>query len=339
MKNNESKPRKRTNIFLWVLILLIVAIVSTAGYFIYRIVFSFNSDTEEGKQIRKEYSIDWSGRMNVLVIGCDQRDGLNLGVRADTLIVANLDLKNKTVRIMSIPRDLWVEIPGHDCHDKVNSTLNPNYFSDGGVGLTLKTVENLLKIPVKLYIKVNFEAFKEVVDALGGIVYIVEKDMYYVDPSDPETVINLKEGEQKLDGDKALQYCRFRWDAQGDFVLDYQGKQYGRTSRQLNFLKEVAKKIVNTGNLITFNSIINIVMKYTETNIDSSELLRIALLFYKMNPEEDLHVVAFPGSLDWVSNTSVIVPKEEELHQLIESDWKDVKVLEEEKPKEVSLDE
>jgi flagellar basal body-associated protein FliL len=63
MKNNESKPRKKTNIFLWVLILLIVAIVSTAGYFIYRIVFNFNTDTEEGKQIRKEYSIDWSGRM------------------------------------------------------------------------------------------------------------------------------------------------------------------------------------------------------------------------------------------------------------------------------------
>ena len=80
-------------------------------------------------------------------------------------------------------------------------------------------------------------------------------------------------------------------------------------------------------------------MKYTETNIDSSELLRIALLFYKMNPEEDLHVVAFPGSLDWVSSTSVIVPKEEELQQLIESNWKDVKALEEEKSEEVSLDE
>jgi hypothetical protein len=57
-----------------------------------------------------------------------------------------------------------------------------------------------------------------------------------------------------------------------------------------------------------------------------------------MNPEEDLHTVAFPGALDWVSNTSIIVPKEEELHQLIESDWKDGTVLEEES-EEVSLDE
>ncbi|MDD4028109.1 MAG: LCP family protein [Caldisericia bacterium] len=339
MKSTESKPKKKRNVIVWILLFLILSIVSTAGFFIFRIWHELDTETEEGKQIRSEYAIDWSGRMNVLVIGCDEREHLNLGARADSLIVANLDLKNKAVRIMSIPRDLWVEIPGHDCYDKVNSTLNPNYFSDGGISLTLKTVENLLKIPVKLYVKVDFEAFKEVVDALGGIVYTVEKDMYYIDPSDPETVINLKMGEQKLDGDKALQYCRFRWDPQGDFVLDYQGKQYGRTSRQLNFVKELAKKVIQTGNLITLNSIINIVVKHTDTNIDSSELLRIALLFHKINPDENLHVVPFPGSLDWVSSTSVILPKEEVLQQLIETEWKDPAMEEDPIHKETPLDE
>jgi polyisoprenyl-teichoic acid--peptidoglycan teichoic acid transferase len=339
MKSTNKKPKKKLHVVLWILLFLVLVIVSTAGYFIFRILNDIGTETEEGKKIRSEYSIDWSGRMNVLVIGCDEREHLNLGARADSLIVANLDLKNKEVRIMSIPRDLWLEIPGHNCYDKANSTLNPNYFSDGGIALTLKTVENLLKIPVKLYVKVDFEAFKEVVDALGGIVYTVEKDMYYIDPSDPETVINLKKGEQKLDGDKALQYCRFRWDPQGDFALDYQGKQHGRTSRQLNFLKELAKKVIQTGNLITLNSIINIVVKNTETNIDSAELLRIALLFHKMNPEENLYVEAFPGSLDWVSNTSVILPKEEELQNLIETGWKDQPAKDNQENKEATLDE
>ena len=323
MTNELSKPKKKTKVVLWVILVLILAIVCTAGFYIYRIVNELGSTTEEGKEIRKEFTIDWSGRMNVLVIGCDEREHMNLGARADSLIIANLDLKNKIVRIMSIPRDLWVEIPGHDCHDKINSTLNKNYFSDGGTGLTLRAVENLLKIPVKLYVKVDFRAFKGVVDALGGIIYNVEKDMYYTDPTDPETIINLKQGEQKLDGDKALQYCRFRWDAQGDFVLDYYGKQWGRTSRQLNFVKHLAKKVLETNNLLTLNSIINVVVKDTDTNMDSSELLRIALLFRTIHSDTDVQTVAFPGSVDWISNLSVIIPREEELVSLITTQFVD----------------
>ena len=322
MKENNQKKKKSTLVF-WVIFIIIIGIIGTAGFYIYQIMNQLDTTSEEGKTIRENYSIDWSGRMNILVIGCDEREHLNLGIRADTLVIANLDLKNKIVRIMSIPRDAWVEIPGHGCYDKINSTLNPYYFSDGGVGLTLKTVENLLNIPVKLYVKTNFDTFKDVVDALGGIVYTVEKDMYYVDPTDPETVINLKKGEQQLDGEKALQYCRFRWDAQGDFVLDYEGNQCGRTARQIKFLKALASKVAQTKNLLTINSIINIVVKDTDTNIDSSEMLKTALLFRNLDINEQLESIAFPGQLGWENHISVIIPQEEQLEEIVQTQFRD----------------
>jgi LCP family protein required for cell wall assembly len=319
--NNAPDKKKKKNIVLWIISCLIFIIIVSAGVYIVQIFAELKPETEEGQNIRQDYKIDWSGRMNILVVGCDARSHLNLGARADTIILMNLDLDKKIVRIMSIPRDTWTEIPGHNCSQKINSTLNPAYWSDGGVGLTLKTVENMLKVPVKLYAQVDFVAFRDVVDALGGIIYNVEKDMMYTDRTDPETAINLKAGEQLLDGDKALQYCRFRWDAQGDFAVNYNGIQCGRTSRQLSFVKALGKKVIETNNLLTINSIINIVLKDTDTNIDSSELLKIALQFRNIDPETQIKSVVFPGNIDWVSNTSVILPNEEKMQILVEDEF------------------
>lgn len=320
MNENHDKKKKK-NIILWIILCLIFIVIISAGAYIIRIFEELKPETEEGQIIRQDYKIDWSGRMNILVIGCDERAHLNLGARADTIILMNFDLDKKIVRIMSIPRDAWTEIPGHNCSQKINSTLNSAYWSDGGVGLTLKTVENMLKIPIKLYAKVDFVAFRDVVDALGGIIYNVEKDMLYTDRTDPETAINLKAGEQLLDGDKALQYCRFRWDAQGDFAVDYKGVQYGRTSRQLNFVKALGRKVIETNNLLTINSIINIVLKDTDTNIDSSELLKIALQFRNIDPEIQIVSVVFPGNIDWVSNTSVILPNKEKVQKVVSEEF------------------
>lgn len=321
MTQNKHPSKKRNPIGLYIVLFLAIGLVFSSGYYLVGLFRDTNPKNLAAKSLRKNFRINWSDRFNILLIGCDTREDLDLGTRSDTMILLNVDTRNKVLRAMSIPRDSWVEIPGHDTSDKINSTINEYYFSDGGIGLTLRTVENLVDMDVKLYIKVDFVAFKKIVDAIGGIDYEVEKDMVYYDPTDG-TNINLNEGLQHLDGDKALQYVRFRNDEMGDFARDYEGTIHGRVSRQANFMMEVGKKLTKIRNIFTINQIIQVAIKYSETNMDTSELLKFALLFRELDIDQNVKFLSFPGYIDSINEISVILPNEEELQQIIENELK-----------------
>lgn len=319
--NKKKKNNKKLSVFLWIVFLVIFTICSASAWYIWRLVREIQPSKDKDIQgIRKDYKINWSGRINVLLLGCDSRDGMYMGIRSDTIILANIDLKEKIIRVMSIPRDTRVFVPNHDTYDKINSTINPDYFSDGGLPLTLRTAENLLKVPIKLYALMDFTAFEEVVNIVGGVRLHVEKDMYYHDPTD-NTLINLKEGDQELDGDKALQYVRFRWDAQGDFARDSQGVVYGRISRQMNFVKALAKKVAENRSILRVNHIVNAIARKFETNMDTSEMLKLGIMFKDLDPETQLKVISFPGYGDYVNGLSYVVVQEEELESIIQQEF------------------
>jgi LCP family protein required for cell wall assembly len=309
---------KINKIFL-IIIIIIISVSAIFGIYLWNLFARISPETEEAKKVRSNFKINWSDRVNILLIGCDNRKNMNIGVRSDTMILANIDFKTKKIKFLSIPRDTRVFIPGHDTYDKINSTINPAYWEDGGIALTLKTLENLLNVPIKLYVKVDFEGFKKIVDSIGGIKYNVEKDMYYYDPTDG-TLINLKAGEQILDGDKALQYVRFRNDAQGDFARDSTGKIYGRVSRQMNFMKAVALKLSENKNILKISNLINIISRYVETNISSSELLKAAITLKEISVDKDVMVLNFPGNAQYIDDLSYVVPNEEELKELVEKE-------------------
>jgi len=321
MTRKQQTSNKRNSIGLYIILFLAIGLVFSSGYYLVGLFRDTNPKNLAAKSLRKNFRINWSDRFNVLLIGCDTREDLDMGTRSDTMILLNVDTQNKDLRVMAIPRDSWVEIPGHDTSDKINSTINEYYFSDGGIGLTLQTVEALVQMDVKLYIKVDFIAFKKIVDAIGGIDYEVEKEMVYFDPTDG-TNINLKEGLQHLDGDKALQYVRFRNDQLGDFARDYEGTVLGRVSRQANFLMEVAKKLAKVRNIFTINQIIQVATKYSETNMDTSELLKFALLFRDIDVTQDVKLITFPGNVDNIDGISVVLPDAEELQQIIDNELK-----------------
>lgn len=303
-----------------VIFFIILILILGSGIYVFSLFHRINPKNPKTMAIRKNYQINWTDRINVLLIGTDNRDNLNMGTRSDTMILLNLDLKNRNIRFMSIPRDTWVEVPGHS-FTKINATINQDFYTDGGVALTLKTVEKLVESDVKLFVQLDFEAFKKVVDAIGGVDLKVEKDMVYVDPTDG-TNINLKEGMQTLDGDKALQYVRFRHDAQGDFARDSEGVVYGRVSRQMHFMWALARKLSATRNLLVVNQIINIATKYTETNLDSSELLKLAMMFRDINVDLNVKALNFPGTPEMIGEVSAVKPNTEELKELIEKELK-----------------
>src|SRR5699024_7601359 len=115
---------------------------------------------------------------------------------SDALILATLNKDEKSVKLLSIPRDSYVEVPGY------NKTKINHAHSHGGPQLTIETVENLFDIPVDYFVKINFEAFIDVVDALNGITVDVPYELKEQNSKDKAGAIHLQPGEQLLDGEE-----------------------------------------------------------------------------------------------------------------------------------------
>lgn len=160
----------------------------------------------------------WTGkeRVNVLLMGIDQRQGeKDPGYRTDTMIVLTLDPVTLSAGMLSVPRDLWVPIPGYG-NGRIN-TANQNGdaygYPGGGPELARKTVQGVLGVPVHYFVRLNFTAFEDLIDRIGGITVEVPKDIN--DPAYPTEdygteVFSIKAGVHKLDGATALKYARTR---------------------------------------------------------------------------------------------------------------------------------
>ncbi|MFP3388328.1 LCP family protein [Brevibacillus sp. SIMBA_040] len=211
---------------------------------------------------------EWEGteRVNILLLGGDGREVEDAG-RSDSMLLVSIEPVTKQVHLFSILRDTYVSIPGHG-KNKINAAL-----AFGGPELSMKAVSDLVGLPVHYYYYIDLDSFIKLVDAVGGVDLEVEKDMKYLDPTDkPEYQINLKKGMQHLDGQKALQYVRFRKDAMSDFT---------RTERQRKFLGAVAEKLQSTSTLITLPSMLKEMAPYIQTNMSPEKMLQLAVSLHK----------------------------------------------------------
>lgn len=164
---------------------------------------------------------DGASRINVLFIGLDYRDWeAGQGApRSDTMILFTIDPISKTAGMLSIPRDLWVNIPGFG-YSRINTAYSSgeaNALPGGGPGLAMRTVENFLGVPVHYYAQVDFYTFIELIDMIGGIDVYVEQNLI-LDPIGPG-MDKLKVtccGMRHLNGEKALAYARTRKTQGGD---------------------------------------------------------------------------------------------------------------------------
>jgi LCP family protein required for cell wall assembly len=222
------------------------------------------------KEKPEEAPPQWEGtkRVNILLIGADER-GLRKGevARSDSMLVVSMDPVTKKIHLFSVLRDTHVEIPGFKSN-RVNAAITL-----GGPQLTMKTISNLMGIDIQYYVYVDFQGFIKLVDAIGGVDFYVEKDMKWSDAADNHVYdIDLKKGQQHLDGDKALQYVRFRHDKLSDFT---------RTERQREFLKAIANKLKTGWNLVRLPEILGTVTPSMESNMSANDMLKLASLAYK----------------------------------------------------------
>lgn len=213
------------------------------------------------------------GVINILLIGSDARDGSADG-RSDAMILLSISSKTKKIYMTSLLRDMYVEIPGHN-----DNRLNAAY-SFGGAELLMDTVEANLDITVNRYMVVNFEAFANLVDAVGGVELELTQDEIelvngYLNEYNELTgqdfgtnyMDTSKEGMVHLNGPQALAYTRNR----------YIGTDFGRTERQRKVLTEVFKGL--PGALVTNSSeLFDGLMPNLTTNLTQWECYRLSLM-------------------------------------------------------------
>lgn len=185
-------------------------------------------------------------RINVLLLGIDQREGLSDPARTDTMLVLTIDPQAHTAGMLSINRDLWVKIPGQDHEGKINTAYflgEVEHYPGGGPALAMQTVQSALNIPAPYYVRLNFTAFEKLIDMIGGIdIYLEEPidDPNYPDAGFGYDPLHLEAGWQHLDGRTALKYARTRATP---------GSDLDRVKRQQQVILTVRDKILKNHQL------------------------------------------------------------------------------------------
>jgi LCP family protein required for cell wall assembly len=256
--------------FLGTLAIMVLATSATTA----SVLLFFDQTVAKFKHVdtgRELTAVTGGDPQTVMIVGSDRRYGdkkLGLKPRSDTIMLARID-PDKGVALLSLPRDLKVNVPGHGT-DKVNVA-----YTLGGPKLTIKTVKQLTGLKINHYVDVNFRGFKQGVDAIG-CVYVDVDRRYFNDNSglgvgQQYAAINVKPGYQKMCGERALEYVRYRH-TDTDIV---------RGARQQDFLRQIRQQL-SVGKLIRKNQkLIDIFADNTASDIRSSgalrRLLRLAL--------------------------------------------------------------
>ena len=204
-------------------------------------------------------------------------DGLS-----DSMLMVRFDPKDGKLSLLSIPRDTysWIEGVGETKINEANRA--------GGPALSAKSVSELLGgVGIDRYVRINVQGIEKLVDALGGISVYIPKDMKYTDNTQ-HLYIDLKKGEQHLNGEEALQFLRFRYDTWGDI---------GRIQRQQMLMRATIEQALNPATLVRMPQILSVIQDHIDTNLSVEEL--VALVGFASNmTRENTQMMMLPGEFN-----------------------------------------
>lgn len=289
-------------LYIFIPVIIILGIGFGAMYYVDKTIHVptpkdfFASDDEKEKFNFQEEQ----GYINILLIGIDAR-AKDEPARTDSIILATVDTNNKKIKLTSFMRDMYVPIPGHG-QNKINSA-----FFLGGPELLLKTLNQDFQLNVQYYVSIDFTAFQDVVDKLGGVEVdvkdyeIKEINKYIKEVNGNNSTLLTEPGYQKLNGQQALSYCRIRKVGNND---------YERTERQRRVLSILIDKMRSI-NLLKLPEVATAFLPYIKTNVPTTKLMNIAYTAYKFgNTPVETARVPFDNAFDdtTVAGMSVLVP-------------------------------
>ncbi len=280
--NDKKLPKKQMKLwkkrFLIIVGILLLIGGSVFGYFAYKANQSINNITGENQSIfdtarsllsgasNKQLKSD-NGRTNIVLLGMRGENDPNGGLLADSIMIISMQQESKKVAMVSIPRDLRVEIPGTKGYSKLNAAHAVGFREKPPQGLqyTMQVLEEVTGMPMHYGVSVDFIAFKGIIDALGGITINAESDFY--DPN-YDGGIRVKKGLNDLDSDRALKYVQARLTS----------NDFDRSRRQREVMTAIKDKADKNGSLRNPIFMLNLLENFG-TNVRTTmtvEELRIA---------------------------------------------------------------
>lgn len=262
---------------------------------------------EESLAEEMDYIVDKSGpyqelyeqsnRVNILILG--DNDGLT-----DTIMLCSYDMTNQQLDVISVPRDTYYPREGYKgaAYKKINSV----YGGEGAVGTAKAVSDMLMNIPINYYAVIEFSDVKKIVDKVGGVPMNIPFHMVYDDPYDkPPLHINIPEGEQVLDGEKAVQFLRFR--------KGYPQQDIGRIHAQQEFIKSAVKQALKA-NLV---SVVKTGLEEVDSDITLGMATKISTKALGLDTE-NMNTYMLPGESKTVNGASYWFGNSTETGEMIE---------------------
>lgn len=293
----SRRQPKLASWLLWLFILLLITATSATFGAIFAAVKTLIAPVEppliskalDSIQLDDDSSTPFQSRLsrpvNLLVMGVDRVPEATPNSpelfhgRSDTILLLRLDPTDKSVTLLSIPRDTQVKLP------EIGLTKISEANARGGSNLAMQTLTATLNnVPIERYVRVSSGAFRELVDLLGGVDVLVPYPMSYVDNTQ-QLKINLAQGWQTLNGEQADQFARFRNDGLGDL---------GRIQRQQALIQAIWNRLSNPTVLTRLPELIRVMQKYVDTNLNFEEILALANFSLQLDRDR-LKMVMLPG--------------------------------------------
>ncbi|NCQ43134.1 MAG: LCP family protein, partial [Cyanobacteria bacterium] len=215
--------------------------------------------------------------VNILVMGIDrvadskQNPEIRFSGRSDTMLLVRFEPQDHSLKILSIPRDSRVRLP-NGSYDKINSAN-----AIGGIPFTKEVIEgNLDGITIDKYIRVTTNAFKDLIDLMGGVEVYVPMDMRYTDQTQG-LYIDLKEGKQTLNGNQAEQFARFRHDNLGDI---------GRVQRQQILLKALREKLQSPQAMFKIPQGLKLLQQEVDSDLTQEEIFSLVAYSLSLDKQD-----------------------------------------------------
>ena len=313
---NKKKRLMRTFLrsALCTVIVCIVGGISLVGCYNYFFKHDGGASKEEGKKSwgkKEEKAPDIY--KNIAVFGVDKD-----GYRTDVIFVVNFNSVTNKVKALSLPRDTkvnWTEDQKQSLRDLGKYTVSVSKLNEmtayGGIDnirlFTIDQIENMLGISIDNYVIVNIDAFNKIVDAVGGVDLYVPQDMYHTDHAGG-LYINLQEGYQHLDGDKAEQFVRFR---------SYKNGDVDRIAAQQTFLKAFSEKILSPSIITKIPQLVNVVFSSLTTDLSITELPQYYKYLTSFD-KENISFVTLPGEGGYEGGVSYFFPNYDEIDAVVQ---------------------
>ncbi len=278
--SSPQKHSRRFRIIRLFLLLFFVGGLFVTGVFGYKIIAAGNSISTAKQSILgqlsdlflksgKELQGETEGQINILLlaVGGEGHSGENL---ADTIMVASIRPRENAVALFSIPRDLYVQVPGQEFYSKLNAVhaYGESGKQGGGPELLKEKVEEITGLPVHYFARVDFTAFKKIVDAIGGVNITIENGFF-----DYWHKISFPKGTETMNGDRALAYVRAR------YIEGPEGGDFKRAARQQQMLVAIRDKVFSLNTALDFTAINGILESVSEDIRTSMQLWEMKRFF------------------------------------------------------------